>query len=112
MDQETRDYLDRKLLMLARREEIEKLRQEPKSISDNGKKKTQPDPGGDSRDQDRPEQWRKEEKLAIDSLRTEVMEKIEALKEKKPFPLDQWTQDMSSLSSTGQGRDPIESWTN
>ena len=108
-DQETKDYLDRKLLMLARKEDIEKFRdRRPRPISDNGKKKnTTQILEGIQEIKTGLEQWREEEKLEIDSLRTEVMEKIEALKEKKPFPLDQWTQDMSS--SLQQAREEIQS---
>ena len=87
MDQETRDYLDRKLLMLARKEDIEKLRQETKVNFRQWKEEnTTQILEGIQEIKTGLEQWRKEEKLAIDSLRTEVMEKIEALKEKKPFP--------------------------
>jgi uncharacterized phage infection (PIP) family protein YhgE len=108
MDQETKDYLDRKLLTLSRKEDIEKLRQETKANFRQWKdENTTQVLEGIQEIRSGLEQWRKEEKQAIDSLRTEVTENIEALKEKKPFPLDQWTQDMSS--SLQQTRGEIQS---
>ena len=96
MDQETKDYLDRKLFMLAKKEDIEKLRQETKANFRQWKEenKTQILEVIQEIKADL-EQWRKEEKQAIDSLRPSLGKNRDP-ERRKTFPLDQWTQSMSS----------------
>jgi gas vesicle protein len=90
MDQETKDYLDRRLLMLVKKEDIEKLRQETKANSRQWKEENRTqileviqEIKADL------EQWKREERQAIDSLRQEV-------NERQTSP-DQWAQNISSF---------------
>ena len=100
MDQETKDYLDRKLLVLVKREDVEKLRQETKANFRQLKEenKTQLLEVNQEIKTDL-ERWLKEERQAMDSVRAEF-------KEKQPS-LDQWNQGL--VSSLKELREEIQS---
>jgi hypothetical protein len=89
MDQETKDYLDRKLCVVVKKEDIEKLRQETKATVRQFREenRTQLLEGIQGIKSDL-ERWLREERETLISIQAEV-------KEKRPL-LDQWSQDLAS----------------
>jgi polyhydroxyalkanoate synthesis regulator phasin len=104
MDQETKEYLDRKLLVLVKRDDVEKLRQETKASFRQLK--------DDNRTQileviqelkANLERGLKEQKQEGDFLRNEFKEKLGKWNEETRPLLDQWNQGLvSSLKQMGE----------
>ncbi len=97
MDQETKDYLDRRLLALTKKEDVEKLRQESKSGFRQLKDETRAqiveaiqDLKGDL------EKKAKEEKEERDSIRSELGRMLEKWSEGTRPLFDQWNQDLAA----------------
>lgn len=100
MDQETKDYLDQRLLVLVKKEDIEKLRQETKAIfrqlKEENKTQLLEEIQGIKSDL---EKWLREERETLDSIRTEFKEKQSSL--------DRW--DRGLVSSLQQLKAEIQS---
>jgi uncharacterized coiled-coil DUF342 family protein len=104
MDQETKEYLDRKLLVLVKRDDVEKFRQEIKSsfrqLKDENRTQILEaiqELKGDL------ERGLKEEKQERDSLRNEFKEKLGKWNEETRPLLDQWNLGLvSSLKQMGE----------
>jgi polyhydroxyalkanoate synthesis regulator phasin len=104
MDQETKEYLDRKLLVLVKRDDVEKLRQEIKAsfrqLKDESRTQILEVIQELKADLER---WMKEEKQERDFLRNEFKEKLGKWNEETRPLLDQWNQGLvSSLKQMGE----------
>jgi len=100
MDQETKDYLDQKLMGLAKREDVEKLRQEAKANSRQLKEENRTQLlEGIEEIKANLEKSLIEERQVADSLRAELQEKLGKWSDETKPLLDRWNQDLvSSLS--------------
>jgi len=104
MDQETKDYLDRRLLTLVRKEDVEKLRQESKASFRQLKDETRTQILEAIQDLKADlEKWRKEGKEERDSSRNELNRALEKSDEGTRTLFDQWSQGLVfSLKQMGE----------